>query len=398
VSYTLRGRIESRLAAFVPVIAAACILAAVEHRWWPVEATGLMLGVGLALDAQAYHRLLRYQPGWAALPLGALELALVLALMHAAGVASPLGQAVALFASGWLVSQLLGHAGFPLLRLTYAEDGGELGRLGAAAAVAAGAVLAGAGATAYALRPPVVHLASGVHQGPLVITRREVLVGEPGAVVRGGIVVKASGVTVKNVSVVGGVNGITIDGVRNTVLDGVSVSGAKLDGIHVRLGGVMIKNCTVDMLGNDVGQGIDISFNMDMGMSMVEGCTLVGGMEGITTHSSMTDIVGNTVSRTTMEGISVTEMSMGMVMNNEIRDARGIGIYCNDRSMCMIERNTVLDTKRDPSGSPSRRGIGVLASFQSQADLWENELAANPVASAAVIDSEVQRSRSFSYR
>ena len=105
--------------------------------------------------------------------------------------------------------------------------------------------------------------------------------GEPGAVVRGGIVIRANGVTVKNVAVVGGENGITVNGVRGTVLDGVSVSGTKLDGIHVRLSGIVIKNCTIDMLGNALGQGIDISYNMDMGMSMVEGCTIVGGMEGI---------------------------------------------------------------------------------------------------------------------
>jgi len=255
-------------------------------------------------------------------------------------------------------------------------------------------VLAGAGATAYALRPPVVHLASGVHQGPLVITRREVLVGEPGAVVRGGIVVKASGVTVRNVSVVGGDNGITVERVHGTVLDGISVSGAKLDGIHVRLAGVMIRNCTIDMLGNPLGQGIDISYNMGMGMSMVEGCTIVGGMEGITTHSSMSDIVRNAVNRTTMHGISVTEMSMGMVMDNEIRDASGIGIWCNDRSMCMIEHNTVVDTRPGRDGP----GFGVLASFQSEANLWENDLGANPVASGAMTQSEVSRARSFSYR
>ena len=58
-----------------------------------------------------------------------------------------------------------------------------------------------------------MHLAAGVHQGPLVITRREMLVGEPGAVVRGGIVVRANGVAIKNVTVVGGENGITVDGV-----------------------------------------------------------------------------------------------------------------------------------------------------------------------------------------
>jgi parallel beta-helix repeat protein len=398
VSYTLRGRVESRLAAMLPVVAAACVLALAEHRWWPVEAAGLMVGVGVALDAQAYHLLLRYQPGWAAAPLGLVELGLVLLAMRLAQVAAPVWQAVVLFAAGWTLAQLLGHAGFPLLRLSYAEDGGELGRFGLAAAASVGVVLAAAGATAYALRPPVVHLAAGVHQGPLVITRREVLVGRPGAVVRGGIVVRASGVTVKNVAVVGGDNGITVDGVHGTVLDGVTVSGAKLDGIHVRGAGIVIKNCTVDMLGNPLGQGIDISYNMDMGMSMVEGCTLVGGMEGITTHSSMSDVMGNHVSRTTEHGISVTEMSMGMVMDNEVRDARGVGIYCNDRSMCMIEKNTVLDTRPDPSGDPSARGIGVLASFQSEADLWQNQLTANPVSSTAVTNSEVLAERDFSYR
>lgn len=391
MSYTLRGRIESRLAALLPVVVAACALALVEHRWWPVEAVGLMLGVGVALDVQAYHRLLPYQPGWAALPLGLVELGLVILCMRLAGVAAPLGQAIALFAGGWVVAQALGHAGFPLLRLGYAEDGGQLGRLGAVSAVAVGVALASAGATAYALLPPVVHLSAGVHQGPLVIKHREVLVGEPGAVVRGGIVVRASGVTIKNVSVVGGDNGISVENVRNTVLDGVSVAGAKLDGIHVRLAGVVIKNCRIDMLGNPVGQGIDISFNMNMGMSMVEGCTLVGGMQGITTHSSMTDIVGNQISRTTLQGISVTEMSMGMVMNNQIRRARGVGIYCNDRSICSIRRNTVIDTQPDRSGDRTRRGFGVLASFWSEADLSQNELGANPLPFGTVTNSLIRR-------
>ena len=67
----------------------------------------------------------------------------------------------------------------------------------------------------------------------------------------------------------------------------------------------MIKDCTVDMHGNSLGQGIDISYNMNMGMSMVEGCTVIGGMEGITTHSSMTEIMHDRVSGTEMRGISV---------------------------------------------------------------------------------------------
>jgi hypothetical protein len=172
------------------------------------------------------------------------------------------------------------------------------------------------------------------------------------------------------------------------------VQGAKLDGIHVRGAGVIVRNCTVDMLGNGLGQGIDISFNMGMGMSMVEGCTIVGGMVGITTHSSMTEIVRNRVSRTTGQAISVAEMSMGSAMDNEIRDALGVGLNCDDQSMCMFERNTVVGTRPDRgSGDPTRNGIGVLASFWSEASLWQNRLVGNGVAMGAVTSSTLKTTK-----
>jgi nitrous oxidase accessory protein NosD len=390
MSYTLRGRVESRLTALLPVLVGALVVASALREWWPVELVGLMGAIGVALDLQLWNRL-AYQPGWVLLPLGAVELGAVVAVVRGLGIDAPLGPALVLFAAGWLVSALCGQALFPWARLGYAEDGGELGRIGAVAAGGVLIALIGCGATWYVRLPPVVHLAAGVHRGPLVITRREVLRGEPGAVVQGGIVVKHDDVQIENVTVIGGLNGITVDHVRGTVLDGVTVQGAKLDGIHVRLAGVVIRNCTVDMLGNPLGQGIDISFNMDLGMSMVEGCTVVGGMEGITTHSSMTEIVGNRVSRTTGEAISITEMSMGMAMDNEVRGALGVGLYCNDRSMCMFERNTVVATRDDSAGGNlSRRGFGLLASFQSEADVHENRLAANPVPMGAVISSSIR--------
>jgi len=391
VSYTLRGRAESRLAALLPVLLAACVLAGVLHRWWPVELVALMAAVGLVLDLEVWHRLLPYQPAWATVPLGAVELGVLMAIVYGFGLHAPLWPAVALFGAGWLSSVVLAQAGLPLLRLGYAEDGGELGRLGGVAAVAVVLALAGSAATYVVRLPPVVNLSTGVHQGPLVITQREVLQGEPGAVVRGGIVVAHDDVEIKNVTVVGGANGITVDGIRGTVLDGVTVQGARLDGIHVRDAGVIVRNCTVDMLGNRLGQGIDISFNMGKGMSMVEGCTIVGGMVGITTHSSMTEIVRNRVSRTTGQAISVAEMSMGSAMDNEIRDALGVGLSCDDQSMCMFEHNTVVGTRPDrASGDPTRRGFGVLASFYSEASLWQNRLAANPVAAGAVTSSTLE--------
>jgi Right handed beta helix region len=391
VSYTLRGRVETRLAALVPVLVAACAIAGARHRWWPVELVALMAAVGVALDLNVWHRLLPYQPAWASVPLGAVELGLVMAIVYGFGLHAPLGSALALFGAGWLASVVLAQAGLPLLRLGYVEDGGELGRAGAVAAAVVLVAFVGSAATWYARLPPVVHLSAGVHQGPIVIRHREILQGEPGAVVRGGIVVAHDDVEIRDLTVLGGKNGITVDGVRGTVIDGVTVQGAKLDGIHVRLAGVVIRNCTVDMLGNRLGQAIDISFNMDLGMSMVEGCNVVGGQEGITTHSSMTDIVGNRVSRTTGEAISVDEMSMGMAAHNTVRDALGVGLYCNDRSMCMFEDNTVVGTRADgSSGIRTRRGIAVLAGFQSEAHLWQNRLVANPVRESAITNSVIR--------
>jgi hypothetical protein len=391
VSYTLRGRIESRLAALLPVLLAACLIAGVLRLWWPVELVALMAGVGLALDLEVWHRLLPYQPAWAMVPLGMVELGALMGIVYGFGLHAPLWPALALFGAGWLASVVLAQAGFPLLRLGYAEDGGELGRIGGVATVGVVLALAGSAATFVVRLPPVVHLSAGVHQGPLVITQREVLQGEPGAVVRGGIVVAHDNVEIRDVTVVGGENGITVDGVRGTVLDGVAVQGARLDGIHVRDAGVIVRNCTVDMLGNRLGQGIDISFNMGKGMSMVEGCTVVGGMVGITTHASMTEIVRNRVSRTTGQAISVAEMSMGSAIDNQIRDALGVGLNCDDQSMCMFEHNTVVGTRPDvASGDRTRRGFGVLASFYSEAALWQNRLAANPVAAGAVTSSTLE--------
>src|SRR5207249_1563038 len=149
-----------------------------------------------------------------------------------------------------------------------------------------------------------------VHQGPLVIDREEILVGKPGAVVRGGIVIRADGVQVKNLTVVGGENGIVVERARRVVLDHVHVFGARLDGIHVRFSQVAIRDCSVALTG-PYTQGIDISYSALQGMSAVEGCDLSGGGEGIVTHASMVMVRGNRVHGTSLRGITMSEMSMG---------------------------------------------------------------------------------------
>ena len=390
MSYTLRGRVESRLASLLLPLFACCALTGALRLWWPLELCGLMALVGVALDFQLYHRLLRYQAGWVAVPLGLFELGLMLLLVRALGLEAPLVPALVVFGGAWTVTQALGHAGFPLLRLSYATDGGELGRLGLVSALAVVATLTSAAGFWWWRLPPVVHLAAGVPQGPLVIDRRERLVGERGAVVRGGIIVRAHGVTVKNVTVLGGENGIEVDGVDDVTLDNVTVSGFELDGIHVRRAAVDIKNCTIDSLGNAYAQGIDISYAFDKSHSHVMGCTIVGGQEGIATHFVNVDLMGNRVSRTTLRGISMTEMSMGMIEDNEVRDAKGVGILCNDHSMCMIEKNSVVGT-RPLAGSDWTAGWGILVSYGSEADLKDNAVGINARPFGAIVDSVIRR-------
>ena len=82
MSYTLRGRIESRLGASLLPFLAACALAVALETWWPLEVVGLMTGIGLALDL-VYHRVLDYQAGWLALPLGLAELGLTMGAVFA---------------------------------------------------------------------------------------------------------------------------------------------------------------------------------------------------------------------------------------------------------------------------------------------------------------------------
>ena len=89
MSYTLTGRIQSRLAALLPVLLAACALAGALRHWWPVELVALMAAVGVALDVQLWHRLLPYQPAWAMVPLGAIELGLVMAIVAGFGLHAP---------------------------------------------------------------------------------------------------------------------------------------------------------------------------------------------------------------------------------------------------------------------------------------------------------------------
>jgi hypothetical protein len=383
MSYTLSGRIQSRLASGLPALLVALVL----HRWWAIELVALMLAVGLVLDVLVYHRALAYQPGWAAVPLGALELGVVVGGMRALHIAAPIAWALGLYALAWLSGQLAGHALFPRLRLEYAESGGELGRAGTLTAVAVAAIVVCGLGGAYAVRPPTVHL-HGVIQGPLVIRHAQTLVG---GIVKGGILIRANHVTLRHVTVEGGENGIDVLDSQHVLLDDVRVAGVELDGIHVRRSSVMIRDCSVTAPKGPWVQAIDISFSMDKAMSMVEGCTIDGVREGIVTHMTMVDVEHNTIGNTSLRAITMGEMSMGSITHNDVRGARGVGIFCVDHSECAIEHNTVVGTRVDPGGDPTRNGVAIEAHYFAQATLKDNTVATSPGGVAAFDQSKLTR-------
>jgi hypothetical protein len=383
MSYTLIGRIQTRVVSALPALLVALAL----QRWWAIELVALMLAIGLVLDGAVYHRVLAYQPAWLALPLGVFELGLVYAAMRWLELMAPLRWALGLYAIAWVSAQLFGHAVFPRLHLEYAEDGGELGRRGALTAVAVAAIVVSGLGAAYAVKPPTVHL-HGTVQGPLVIRHAQTLVG---GTVKGGILIRANNVTLRNVTVVGGENGIDVLDSHHVMLDNVRVVGVSLDGIHVRRSSVMIENCKITSPSGPWVQGVDISFSMDKEMSMVEGCTIVGVREGIVTHMTMVDVMHNHIGATSLRGITMGEMSMGAISHNDVLGAHGVGIICLDHSECSIEHNTVVGTRTDPTGDSSRAGVAIEAHFFAKAKVKNNTVIGSPGGVQAFDNSTLTR-------
>lgn len=139
------------------------------------------------------------------------------------------------------------------------------------------------------------------------------------------------------------------------------------------------------------GQGIDISYAADVEMSEVQGCTVRGGQEGIVTHSAHAMLRENRVSGTALRGISMTEMSMGQIQDNEVADAVGVGILCGDHSECEIRGNRVADIRPDPaSADPSRHGVGILAHYGAHAVVGPNWVTRSPGGLAALLDGRIR--------
>jgi hypothetical protein len=243
---------------------------------------------------------------------------------------------------------------------------------------------------AWGTRTPVNTLAAGVHEGPILLDEKQALIGSPGTVVRGGIRITADGVTVRGIRVVGGENGIVVDGANGVVLERVEVVGAEMDGINIRRSTVQIRGCEVSGLRSPYAQGIDVSFSFDRAPTRIGGCTVVGGQEGIVSHFAKVLVRGNSVSKSTMRGITVTEMSMGRVEDNIVDSVFGVGIFCGDYSRCHVNRNTVRGTRPErETDDRMRHGYAIQAHFGARMSAEDNRLHRNTRGIAAVARAKI---------
>lgn len=224
----------------------------------------------------------------------------------------------------------------------------------------------GAASRAVAAAPEgsVVRLLPGTHP-PLRIDRQIILEGAAGAVVRGPIRILADDVVVRDLSVRGGGNGVLVREADGVVLDRIAVSGSAMHGIEVVDGSALVRDCSLSGPAGPQVQGFEVRNANGRPRTVVEGCTVRGGMEGLVSHVSRVEFRDNLVVGTTLRGLVVTEMSEGLMEGNTVRDAAGVGYYCGDMSHCEVRRNIARGIVDDGSGMKSRAGYGAVAWYYS---------------------------------
>jgi nitrous oxidase accessory protein NosD len=244
-------------------------------------------------------------------------------------------------------------------------------------------VAPGESITEAAASHDTVVLGAGRHQAFTLDATRTVR-ALPGAVVSGGVVVRADGARLEDLHVVGGESGIRVDGARDVLITGAVIEGSTWHGIEVVAGTATIRDCRISGLASPLAQGIEIRNGNGLGRSHVQRCVVEGGQEGIVSHVGRVEVRDNDVSGTTMRGIAITEMSEGLVEANDVDAAVGTGLFCGDMSHCEVRENRVRDVAPDPAGIRSRGGQSLVAWYYSTLRARGNDFDSSNVAGETI--------------
>lgn len=198
------------------------------------------------------------------------------------------------------------------------------------------AALAGAGPG------DTIHLADGTYTGnfkataPGTATTRVTLTGSPGAVLTasGGYGLHLNGAsfwTVSGLTVTGGQKGIMIDAAKGVVVDGVTVHGLDMEGVHFRTSSTdgVIRNSRIYDTGND-------------GRGMGEG-VYVGTANTLSDRSDRIQILGNTIGPDVGgENVDIKEGTTGARIVGNTFDGSGLTGANFDDSWVDVKGNDVL--------------------------------------------------------
>lgn len=227
------------------------------------------------------------------------------------------------------------------------------------------------GAVAAANPGAILELGRGRH-GPFVLDRQVEVRAADGATVTGPITVLADGVVIRDLLIAGGARtGILVDGVDGVVIRDVAITDVPLHGIEVVDATAHITDCAVSGLGEQ-GQGIEVRNAAGRGHTVVRGCTITGGIEGLVSHVSRVEFLGNTVTGTSLRAIAIMEMSEALIEGNTVADATGAAIFCGDMSHCEVRGNTAIAIRDDGSGIRSHSGWGAVVWYYSSMRLRDN--------------------------
>jgi hypothetical protein len=241
----------------------------------------------------------------------------------------------------------------------------------------------------------VVTLGQGEHDGPLVVGRRMTLRGDPGATVVAAsdepavISVTAGGASVEGITTHGGSSGIVVREVDGVRLESLQVIGADLHGVEVIDASTRVSGVDVIGLRHPLAQGIEVRNADGRPDTVIADSSITGGMEGIVSHVAEVVIRDNVVRDTTMRGITVTEMSDGVVTGNRVEDATGAGLYCGDMSRCQFSDNVVMDVAGVDNGR-STEGWGLVVTYHAAASTANDVLEGDAGATMASIGGKFQ--------
>ncbi|MDX1621430.1 MAG: right-handed parallel beta-helix repeat-containing protein [Nitriliruptorales bacterium] len=228
-----------------------------------------------------------------------------------------------------------------------------------------------------------LQLEPGVHRGGSIETPVRIL-GGADVTVLGPLEIRADGVEVHDLHVAGGDNGILVRDVDGVLLKGIRSTGAELHGIEVVDSTVRIEGCEISGLEAERAQGIEIRNAAGRGRSLITGCTVSGGQEGIVTHVSRAELHDNVVTGTTLRAISILEMSEVLATGNHVEGVTGSAIFCGDMSTCDVQRNRVRDVRSATNGIRNQSGQAAIVWYYSGLRLLDNdfEVTADPAIDA----------------